>query len=692
MRQSRVVLCFLSVILALLVGACEETSRTGDGGEGDWGTETCPGGVDKSIDFKTAIDLAEKTEVEGHVCPTGDRDFYKITVPTGKKLLRVKLNHSVTKSPVALTYQLFNSAEQPVGLAPEWTGSGIRTFDDFHCLTEAGTFYIVVGDEGNDGKDGNNPYTLSFEAVADSDTTEPNDTKDKAQPVGKDGYISCTGDKDYYKVTVTADGKLLEVKLSNTGPNEVDLKYSIYDDKDNLIGTDGVPDGMKEAAALSTIHGVPGKGTYYIVVEDDKGDDSDPTAPYTLAVTELDEPDQNDKPKRNDSPTSPTVLGTFGCGGGLQTFTKTGYIASKADVDYYRLDIGTCSPMAVMEVTVSYGGNSVVDPQVTYIYPDPDTSCTKDTCCRVLSKSCIDFIDCLNITGECVPKGDAYCADTDCEPQASLSCPQEKRCKGAVVCLGGQCGVEQMDRSDDDGEKDGAQVRTAQPLIHGGPYYILVTDLKNDDYEYGKPYTLTVKVRTDPDGAKELNSQYFSQKVLSHLGINTNNYHANVARAKQAKVTLGSPMTGYLSYEGDQDWYVLDWPCTGGECTLSASFSYTGNCAGVKGSKDTDGDKIVDDGLEFAFALRWSKPKDKEDDGDMKDSFPKNPTTGSGGSFGGGSNCWLLRNTGTYLFSVTDMGHNVWSWDCGYTITISKHVDGCPQPPCAVYNGTCYVP
>jgi hypothetical protein len=151
--------------------------------------------------------------------------------------------------------------------------------------------------------------------------------------------------------------------------------------------------------------------------------------------------------------------------------------------------------------------------------------------------------------------------------------------------------------------------------------------------------------------------------------------HVKQAQAKGTTITLPATISGHISYEGDQDWFVFANPCPGAECTMVANFSTTGNCPG--GEKGT--------GLEFVYMLL-------KKNGEPKDSFPKSPTANQSGSFGGGANCWLQRDSGDYLFSVADFGHNNWSWDCGYTVSISVAAQGCPQPPCAVYEGKCYVP
>jgi hypothetical protein len=662
-----------SALLLLAIGLvnCSDDSSNPNGEiDAGGGGGTCAEGVDKSVDWASAVALPAGQDTQGTVCPAKDKDFFKVTVPDGMRLLHIKLQYSVALTNVDLTYMIARvptgqAKEEIVAKAPPWTGSGIRIYDDFYCL-DPGAYYIVVYDDGDDEKDGSNRYTLSYTVDKDNDANEPgNDTMGPSAPAPGTGSISCNGDVDFFKVAVGAD-QLLEVTLSTAAATKVDMKYTIYDEAKTKVGDASNHDGSKGPTALTAIHAVPKAGTYYIAVEDEGSDDSDPKTTYTLAAATKAEEDPGDKGTRNDRPATATVLDYSSCQGA--GCTRTGQIASKADMDYFRLEglPGGLSPdnLAVIDVTVDFSGSSKVDPQVSLIYPHAGTSCTKDSCCRVLNQACTSYLDCVRETYSCIKKEDIFCSDTDCAPKATTSCVTEQACAGAVVCLpGGVCGAEQVTRYDDKGE-DGAVIRTAQPLIHPGPWFIRVNDFQSDDYEYGKTYTLTVKVRMDPDNPRELNSEYFPLLVQS--GTGTTEYHVKAAKAKGDAVRIkpGDTISGFISYEGDQDWYLFDHPCPGKDCTYKISYHTTGsNCPS---------------GLEFVYTLN-------EEDGAGWFAFPAKPASGQSGSFGPPENCLYAfsRHTGnpyTYLFSVTDLNHNSWSWDCGYSFSISQVSNGCNAP------------
>ena len=157
---------------ACITPACDDNNSNGDGGIEELGSTTCPGGVDKSVDIASAIPLTSGKEVQGFVCPLRDQDYFKVT-NNDKSLLHLKIRQTVDVTPVSVTYLILDKDGKTVGTAPVWSGAGIRSFDDYHCLP-AGTYYVMVKDDGDDGQDGQNPYWISFTSDTDVDTGEPN--------------------------------------------------------------------------------------------------------------------------------------------------------------------------------------------------------------------------------------------------------------------------------------------------------------------------------------------------------------------------------------------------------------------------------------------------------------------------------------------------------------------------------------
>ncbi len=701
----------VALSLALLgVAGCSDSASKNDGGNADdaFIPVSCPEGVDPSIDPETAIVVAEGQQQQGQICPQRDVDFYKVTIPAGKSLLKIDLTHP-GPTQVELTYRLLKAQAGggTVGVGSAPAGKTNNYVGALHCLGP-GDYYVVVQDSGDDAADGKKRYTFSYTTEADLDKNEPNDDEATAKAINGPvtGYISCTGDQDFYTVT-TGVGELLDISLTTAKTTPVDLKYTLYlKEGKNLkaIASSTVGDGTKKPTELETIYPTPGAGTYYLVVQDDGDDDSDAATPYTLTISKRPEPDTNDKPARNDHPKTATALGDAtgaeSCAS-PKTFTRNGHIASIADVDVYEIAGPATLPAGappVIEIEVKFSGATKVDPAVSLLIPDPATSCTEDRCCQVLGGadgSCGSVYDCSASSFACVTRSQEFC--NECISGADPTCAQKKSCAGAVTCLkSSQCGYSQFNRS----AKDGSTLRIAQPIMAGGPWYVRVADLGGDEYDYGVSYTLTVKICADPDGAKEPDGGYFPRLVAfpnkapekdsaEFTSESVEDFFENEGTQKaRGAVTIpkdgsfSAPITGHISYEHDEDHILITNPCPNKTCQLLAEYATKGSCPGNGGTLGA--------GLEFVYLL---------EKGSGRDGFPSAQTLEKNGTFGftgaSGPCAILLReNSSDQLrLVVGDRFHNNWSWSCTYSIRFKIANSGCPVPPCALSStNECYVP
>jgi hypothetical protein len=235
-------------------------------------------------------------------------------------------------------------------------------------------------------------------------------------------------------------------------------------------------------------------------------------------------------------------------------------------------------------------------------------------------------------------------------------------------------------------------------LFHPGPYYIRVADLQSDEYEYGRTYTLKITAMWDPDGSKELDTEYFPdrcQQVVKDTVIGSIEWDLHVLQAKKkiaantAKtITLGQTVKGYLSYEGDIDFYKIANPCPNADCTLAIKWNAT--CAPKSGAPlryCQDPSKLKNAmGLEFMISIRKT-----DDEASQWTGFVTTP--GSSGTWGAPSKCvysYKQHGSSPYYITVEDMGNNYWSLTCPYSFSIVKVADGC-APPCKTHptSGNC---
>lgn len=635
---------------ALLLLCLALAPACGDEGGGDMdptGVRGCPGNGNIAPD--SAKDLGAGQPATGYLCPIGNQHWFRITVPDGQPVVAVDLRNDTPLSAVKLSYTL-RAADgmTPIDQSPppqQMTTSGKQQLRYAHCVPKGGSYFLQVQSFGGDAADARNPFTLSYTTAADPDGGEPaNSAAAGAVAVtGADqrGFVACKGDRDFYKVTVGADA-LLDVSLTTAAATPgLNLKYSILDAQMAVVAEDAVPSGAAAATSLRAVRTTPGPGTYYVVVSD-QGAGSDLQNGYTLRVGALTEPDTNDRGARNDTPDGATVLGAWTCGGGA-TFGKVAYLASRADNDWYKITLTGVGPAcpAILDVSASWGGGgATVRPQISLVYPDAPsgtytgTPCAKDEECRFLRQACGSD-------------------DNRCQYLGNQCDKQAGRCTGAAVCLPEkQCGVLQFAKQQTAG--GAASVRTAQPLTAAGTYYIRVRDFQGTGYDAGASYSLAVRLSPDE---REPNNFY------SPYNLPDNGLVRNAAFIMQNKIALDQTVTSRIGYERDQDFYVLDHPCPGADCTLSITYS-TSQASRVYHTFQVEGDGRTVAGFPAAPAMRGTAPK-------------IDPTV-----FGDGvTTCFYASKgiTGPYYLWVSDLlkGGPLWDQDTTYSFTVRKVQDGC---------------
>lgn len=638
------------VVLAALQGCGDDGS---DGGGGPLGQKGCPG--NRNVDSSTAEDLTEGTAATGYLCPVRNQHWYRVQVTDGKPILSVDLHNDTPLSPVTLTYTLRGDDGMTVIDQPPapMKMSGKQAVRFSHCTPKAGTYFLQVQSFGDDAADTRNPFSLTYAIAPNPDPGEPgNGIAAGATPITDapvKGFIACKRDRDFYRVdTPNTQSTLLEVSLTTGTPTpDLNLKYTIYQDGDPLaeVAADGVDTGMK-ATNLRVVRALPNQGTrFYVVVEDQKGAGSDLKTPYTLKVRAFFDPDTNEASVRNDVPAAATDLGNWACGAGMSLPGKIAYLASRADIDWYKLTLAGVSPACPANIDVIadwHGGGAGLQPQVLLVYPDAKSKCDKDEDCRTLG-------------------GPGCGDDNNCEYRGNQCNRQAGRCTGAALCLPTQpdklCGALQFGKQAILGAP--AVVHTAQPLREAGVYYIGVRDLTSTNYDYSNAYTFGVHLDpddTNPD-TREPDNFYNPYAVSADLGLSKGRAH---------KIKLDTDYTGHIAYDRDADFYVFDHPCPGRDCTLSVTYSTTGRSP-----------------MYFTYRAQ------PEDGPGLVAAWPADPMPRqglydqvTGAVFGGEGTdtCFYAskRFKGPYYLWVSDSLRGGPKWDPGVGYTFRVHaMDGC---------------
>lgn len=663
----------------LLVVACGEDAKPNpDAG----GPDVLRCEYDDSEGIETAVALTD--EATGTICPKEDEDWYVLSVGADTPIVHIRLAMNNARTPIEVTYDLWSTAGGEPDTAiplpnPEAVGGPLN--NTYHL--EAGDYFIVVRDQGDDMEDLRNRYTLGVTLMAQPDSMEPNDTQEAATPVTSGdevtGYIASSADEDWYAVEVPA-GSVIRITLTMPD-SEIDPAVALLDPNGELIVEDQDRAADGSDSRLLIVRVLAEGGTYYVVVNDYAKMNGDSAIPYQLLIEVVQDRDDNEP---NDHPSEATDLGAVNCAADWTDLTEfVGTVGSPGDNDWYALTLSNCVG-GVIEATVELGGDLAdgaawelqqdVQASVTLVRDHADSPCAAgdDGLCKSLTLTCDNDPEIL--------------ISWDCEGYFN-SCAGDGLCTGATVCLPtGNCGANQTQRSYEaqpppatiDGPPDNT-ARLSAPLLADGTYYLRVSDFQADGGDPEALYTIRTRVRIDPDpgDAKPTpNNPYGNRLTDDALPIEQGVPRAATVLVNDAGgCAAGVWSAGALSYENDMDFFRYDHPCPppamdplagDGDCLLKLNYE-------------------VDAGaVEPAIVIYSGNSSDN-----AFVSFPL--AAGSSGSFGGvspGNECFFAYRAHTdYTIMIVDQADDgrQWNSDQSYRFCLERASDAC-GPPCWDYG------
>ena len=547
-----------TLVLAALLwfAACGQSNEGNDGGSDAWdgGLDDCRRDNsqkgDKSSEWKLT---AGGQSASGWICPVGDIDHYWFETSQPRTIVSIHLSNNAQLSPVDLCYDLFREG-QNTRLGGQCDSNGMDGVTDLkgsYYLEQAGVYFIEVRDQNGDEQDSRmmNNYLLAIETVSDPDPYEPNNSKTEAKAIGgQAGFVSYSGDKDWFSVPVGAANQIMKLQLKAQNRTAVDLRYEVLrPDGVTPVNSGQVTDGQKETADLQDTLALGEAGTYYIVVSDAYDDDTDTQVGYTLTVSVEQNPDVRDRGPNNDDWENATSLQSG-------VAVPDAYLATRADVDWYVITSPgtTDTSPALIEVELEVPSQSALVPAVDLVVADPRTSCTAGDECKFLSWSCGG---CNNVD-QCL---DAQCPSHECDRATG-------KCTAAGMCLNGGsywgCGIRSLVMQGPDFGVGGnaKHLKTVAPM-YGERYYLMVRDYGARHYDAANPYRLTVTVRPEPDTNEFPPNGLYLPYITGTQEEETRDWNRSLAKTitctdSGTEITCG-PITGYISFRGDQDWYVL---------------------------------------------------------------------------------------------------------------------------------------
>lgn len=648
--------------------------------------------TDDNSEPASALELSSE-ETTGYVCPIGDLDWYKFSVPANETLVSVNVSMPVTISPIQPSYAIFpvgSEGDPELAVAtPPANATGTR-LSYVHCVAP-GDYYMVVRDSGDNQADTRNAYSTNIATAADPDPQEPNNDRAASQALvdgqATTGYIACRSDEDWYQIDVPA-GRTLQVELR--APNGgFQPKLRLLSEDDTLLFE--VENASNTADTdINRLQVPPGPGTYYVVISDDDNQDADPETPYELTVTLINDEDPNEP---NNTPEEATELSqsVVNCGGTWSNvLSSVGTIGSPGDDDWFRVDLSGCAP-GVVEAEVEYPTvgdaasqwefNAEVQATVTIVKPHPESSCDQDSDCNTLQIPCDNAFDCAGVFDTCLSQG---------------------LCAGASVCLPNNvCGANVMQRRYECAPRASEcrpgstpppenMARAAAP-VSSNVVYIRVSDFQSNGSAPDRLYNLRVRVRSITDTNEPNNA------VLNIVSpdYSTSDLAAQAVDIPIRDCTAGDcctgpgQITGSIDYDSDSDWFRIPHPCPDSDCTLRMVWQ-------------TDaGPTDIAMNIYRSGGGSWNVARDPdEEENQSADSGVLGGTMAGNGCFyafqGHNDNGYLIEvRDRTAIFSDDQTvipSSRDWDPDQNYSFCIEKVSNVCEEPPCRIYPNGCGVP
>ncbi len=290
-----------------------------------------------------ATTLPLDTTATGWIAFQGDEDWYRVNMPQDG-LLQLSIQTSAGGMPVDLVCTLLASDgksvedEFVVDSGPDPTDFSVR------LALPSGAHYLRVRDEGDDGADLTNSYSVRGHFEPDPDGNEPNGNFETEQQNRNNatlltlgtpeiGYIGSNADQDWFQVFVATPG-IYHFSLTNAAASMVDLSMSLYRPDLNglnmiLTRSEGDRDGGDGPTDIQAQLYLFDRDTYYIVVQDLYNNDTDLDVPYRIQVDSVPLPPGSNEPDEDRSEYVPIVSGQ----------EVQGYIEFEGDRDWYGIDI-----------------------------------------------------------------------------------------------------------------------------------------------------------------------------------------------------------------------------------------------------------------------------------------------------------------------------------------------------------------
>lgn len=236
---------------------------------------------------------------EGYIGSTADQDWFQVFVERPGVYNFALSNGSA--SDVDLTLSLYQPDGETLLLTRQDDDSrgedGPTRIETQLYLFQAGTYYLLVQDLGNDNTDLSIPYRVEARAVTlPVGSTEPDEDRSQAQLVlpGQTvtGWIEFEGDRDWYSLLIVGNQDVI-VEIWNDAPSPVEFIWFMYPPSSTQVYASAGDDTEGDENLIHLVTGddetfwvdADHSGLYVFKVSDYNRNDWDTLVPYHFRVT-----------------------------------------------------------------------------------------------------------------------------------------------------------------------------------------------------------------------------------------------------------------------------------------------------------------------------------------------------------------------------------------------------------------------
>lgn len=493
-----------------------------------------------------------------------------------------------------------------------------------------------------------------------------------------EGWVACSGEAGWWAIDVP-DRRIAHIELEREQAQWAP-SLRLHDPEGAVLFSTTDDSGPVAPTFIERLHVLPEAGTYYIEISAADSVSADPGVSYSLTVDLIEDLDPNEP---NDTPAEATELPSRSCGAGWSSdVTTTGTFGVPGDQDWFLLPLVGCD-RGVLEAVVELDTSSLTDeeawhlqeilqPSVSLIRPHPASPCESAADCALLQQAC--------------PGGDWDCAGY------GNTC-QGGRCSGAFVCLPPPpgrdvdvCGARMVQRSyqraavpaDITGPPPPNRAVLSVPLYGDDHVYLNVSDWQADGAAPDLLYTLSVRVREDPDTNEPSNLFYPDRERSDSVRRQLDEARKRGMLAMRDCTAgdccgPGTWIEGAISYELDEDFYAFAHPCPGEDCMIRIHYE-------------------LDPGpVDFLFSF-YSGNRLWFDGFTGTQELPMQPAiSGAFGGLTGDDDCfYAFHGHSSYVISIRDLAeHRDWDPDQRYRFCLEKIANECVEPPCYIREGGC---